>query len=31
VVSAPAVAALWMPGDDDIFPMSKGGKKSRKK
>ena len=31
VVAAPAAVALWSPGDDDIFPMAKAGRKGKKK
>jgi hypothetical protein len=31
VVAAPATVAMWSPGDDDIFPMAKAGRKGKKK
>lgn len=30
MVSAPAAGGFWTPGDDDIFPMPRGGKKSKR-
>lgn len=31
IVSAPAAVTMWSPGDDDIFPMAKGGRKVKAK
>ena len=30
-VAAPAATSFWSPGDDDIFPMAKGGRKGKRK
>ena len=30
-VAAPGVTAFWQPGDDDIFPMARGGRKGKRK
>jgi len=31
MVTAPATVTMWSPGDDDIFPMAKAGRKGKKK